>query len=77
MEEGQYNPLFTFLESIAQSYSPLVKQMQAKTPVKGELTLKEELGGGQRKEYSVRSEELRSQLSDTEHGKAIAYALGL
>ena len=51
--------------------------MQAKTPVKGELTLKEELGGGQRKEYSVRSEELRSQLSDTEHGKAIAYALGL
>ena len=77
LEEGQYNPLFTFLESIAQSYSPFVKQMQAKTPVKGELTLKEELGGGQRKEYSVRSEELRSQLSDTEHGKAIAYALGL
>ncbi len=77
LDEGQYDSLFTFLESIAQSYSPFVKQMQARTPVKGELTLKEELGGGQRKEYSVRSEELRSQLSDTERGKAIAYALGL
>jgi hypothetical protein len=77
LEEGRYDSLFSFLESIAESYAPFVKQMQARTPVKGELTLKEELGGGQRKEYSVRSEELRSQLGETENGRAIAYALGL
>ena len=45
--------------------------------MKGELTLKEEIGGGQRKEYSVRAEDLKSQLSDTDNGKAIYDALGL
>jgi hypothetical protein len=45
--------------------------------VKGELTLKEEIGGGQRKEYSVRVEDLKSQLNDTENGKAVSEALGL
>jgi len=51
--------------------------MQEKTPVKGELTLREELGGGQRKEYSVRVEELRTQLRETENGKSVALALGI
>lgn len=77
LEDGNYESLFAFLESIAESYSPFVKSMQDKTPVKGELTLKEEIGGGQRKEYSVRVEDLKSQLSDTESGKAVASALGL
>ena len=76
LQQGDYGSLFKFLVSIAQSYSPFVKKMQEKTPVKGELTLKEELGGGQRKEYSARVEELRTQLMETENGKAVAFALG-
>ena len=76
LQDGDYSSLFKFLVSIAQSYSPFVKKMQEKTPVKGELTLKEELGGGQRKEYSARVEELRTQLMETENGKAVAFALG-
>lgn len=77
LQEGNYRALFEFLESIAFSYAPFVKKMQEKTSVNGELVLKEELGGGQRKEYSVRVDELRSQLKDTEHGKMIAAAMGL
>jgi hypothetical protein len=77
LQEGDYSSLFKFLGSIAQSYSPFVKKMQEKTPVKGELTLREELGGGQRKEYSVRVEELRTQLRETENGKSVALALGI
>lgn len=77
LQEGDYGSLFKFLVSIAQSYSLFVKKMQEKTPVKGELALKEELGGGQRKEYSARVEELRTQLRETENGKAVALALGI
>lgn len=74
--EGKYGSLFEFLSSIAKSYSPFVRKMLEKTPVKGELTLRQELGEGQRKEYSVRVEELRSQLRD-DRGKALAFALGI
>lgn len=77
LQEGNYRALFEFLESIAFSYAPFVKKMQEKTSVQGELALREELGGGQRKEYSVRVDDLRSQLKDTEHGKMIAVAMGL
>jgi hypothetical protein len=77
LAEGNSRALFEFLESIAFSYAPFVKKMQEKTSVQGELVLREELGGGQRKEYSVRVDELRSQLKDTEHGKMIAAAMGL
>jgi hypothetical protein len=77
LKQGNYSALIEFLESIAFSYAPFAKKMQEKTPVQGELVLREELGGGQRKEYSVRVDELRSQLKDTEHGKRIAAAMGL
>jgi hypothetical protein len=77
LKQGNYSALIEFLESIAFSYAPFVKKMQEKTSVQGELVLREELGGGQRKEYSVRVDELRSQLKDTEHGKMIAAAMGL
>lgn len=77
LQEGNYLALFEFLESIAFSYAPFVKKMREKTSVQGELVLREELGGGQRKEYSVRVDDLRSQLKDTEHGKMIAAAMGL
>lgn len=76
-QEGNYRALLEFLESIAFSYAPFVKKMQEKTSVQGELVLREELGGGQRKEYSVRVDDLRSQLKDTENGKMIAAAMGL
>ena len=74
---GQYSSMFEFLQSIARSYAPFVKKMQTKTSMTGELILREELGGGQRKEYSVRANDLRSQLAETESGRAIAIALGL
>jgi hypothetical protein len=77
LQEGNYRALFEFLESIAFSYAPFVKKMQEKTSVQGELVLREEIGGGQRKEYSVRVDDLRSQLKDTEHGKIITSAIGL
>ncbi|HEY7507455.1 MAG TPA: hypothetical protein VH621_07580 [Nitrososphaera sp.] len=77
LKEGNYRPLFEFLESVAFSYAPFVKKMQEKTSVQGELVLREELGGGQRKEYSVRVDDLRSQLKGSEDGKMIAAAMGL
>jgi hypothetical protein len=77
LEEGKYDWLFTFLRSIASSYSPFVRNMLERTPMKGELALKEEIGGGQRKEYSVRVEDLKSQLGETQNGEAVLRALGL
>jgi hypothetical protein len=77
IESGQYDQLFDFLRAIARSYAPFVKKMKEKTAVSGELTLREELGGGQRKEYSVRINDLQSQLNETPGSKSVAEALGL
>jgi hypothetical protein len=74
---GDYDALFEFLESVASSFAPFVTRMKEKTTVHGELTLKEELGEGQRKEFSVRIDDLKSQLKDTQYGNRISDAMGL
>ncbi|MGI0014262.1 MAG: hypothetical protein ACREBU_12605 [Nitrososphaera sp.] len=75
--KNNYEPAFEFLESVASSYAPFVRKMKEKTLVQGELSLREEVGGGQRKEYSVRVEELKSLLNEARHGNRISTAIGL
>ncbi|HEX2014682.1 MAG TPA: hypothetical protein VLA68_05595 [Nitrososphaera sp.] len=77
VQRGDFEGLFDFLESIASSFAPFVRRMAEKSPVRGELALREELGGGQRKEYSVRVDDLRSQLKETEYSGKVAAALGI
>lgn len=77
LKQGDYYSLFQFLESVASSFAPYVGKMKERTQVKGELTIREELGSGQRREFSVRADDLKSQLKDTEYGNRIGLALGL
>lgn len=77
LEAGDYAPLSQFLSSMARSYAPYIKRMLEKSSVKGELVIREEVGGGQRTEYAVRVGELQSQLAGTDLGKAVSFALGL
>jgi hypothetical protein len=69
--------LFEFLESIALSFTPLVRRLKEKTPIKGELILRQELEAGQRKEFTVRLDDLKSELVDTEYGKRISDIIGI
>ncbi len=66
-----YHLLFDLLEALARSFGPVVEKLKEKTPVKEELILRQELEGGQRKEFAVRLDDLRSQLGETSHGKTI------
>jgi len=68
---------FGLLESIASSFAPYVRKMKDKTPVQGELMLRQDLGGGQRKEFALRIDDISSQLGGGENGKRIISALGL
>lgn len=63
--------LFDFLEALARSFSPAVGKLKEKTPVKEELIIRQELKGGQRKEFAVRLDDLRSQLGETSFGKSV------
>lgn len=65
------------LELLAGSFKPIVQKLRDKSPVAGELILKQQLEGGDRKEYVVRTEELESMLLSSENGKRILHALGL
>lgn len=76
-ELGCYSELFGLLESIASSFAPYVKKMKETTPVKGELMIRQDLGGGQRKEFSVRIDDLRSRLENAEYGTRIISTLGI
>jgi hypothetical protein len=77
IQKSEFGSLFGFLEAIAPSFSPFIKKMKEKTQVAGELTLREEIGGGQRKEFSVRVDDLKSQLDDTDHGRRMISALAV
>ena len=68
---------FYLLESIASSFAPYVRKMKKTTPVLGELMLRQDLGGGQRKEFSLRIDDITSQLGNGENGLRIKSALGL
>jgi len=75
--KSDYEPAFEFLESVASLYSPFVRKMKEKTLVQGELSLREDIGGGQRKEYSVRTDELKTLLNEARYGNRIGTAIGL
>lgn len=76
VRDGNYDPLFEFLESVASSFAPFVRKMREKTSMHGELVLREELGGGQRREFTVRIDELKALLKDTKYGNRISMAMG-
>jgi hypothetical protein len=66
-----------FLDMLATGFTPLIKKISEKSPVRGELILRHEIDARQREEFVVRIEELTSQLCSTEEGKKIADTLGL
>jgi len=59
----EFTQLFELLYWIANHLAPFVKRLKEKTPVHGELILHEQLENGQRTEFAVKLEYLRSQLS--------------
>jgi hypothetical protein len=77
LKQGDFASLFEFLESVASSFAPYIGKMKERTQVQGELTIREELGSGQRREFSVRLDDLKSQLKDSEYGNRIGSAMGL
>ncbi|WP_148699250.1 hypothetical protein [Candidatus Nitrososphaera evergladensis] len=71
----EFRLLFDLLEALARSFGPAIGKLREKTPVKEELILRQELEGGQRKEFAVRLADLRLQLEETTHGKSISRTL--
>jgi len=70
--------LFELLSLVASSFTPLIKSLKEKTPVSGELILREEVEKGQRKEYTVRLDDLKSQLPVTHYcGRSVLDILQL
>jgi hypothetical protein len=65
-----------FLESIAGGFSPIVSKLKQKS-IAGELILRQELEGGNRREHVVRIADLRSALSFAPEGRTIASQLGV
>jgi hypothetical protein len=58
----EFSSLFELLNLIAKSFAPFVKRLKEKSPVHGELILREVMEDGQRTEFMVKLEYLRSQL---------------
>lgn len=74
----EFTLLFELLNFIATSFTPFVKRLKEKTPIKGELILREEVEKGQRKEFTIRLDELKSQLIETHYcGKTVSDILQL
>ncbi|MDQ3909121.1 MAG: hypothetical protein M3232_01780 [Thermoproteota archaeon] len=64
-----------FLEIIAKYYSPIIRKLKEKSPMKNELILRFENADGSREEHSLGIEELNFLLKRTDGGKKIARAL--
>jgi hypothetical protein len=64
-----------FLEITAKHYSPIIKKLKEKGPMKNELILRFENADGSREEHSLGIEELNFLLKRTDDGKKIARAL--
>src|ERR671919_4773 len=64
-----------FLEITAKYYSPIIKKLKEKGPMKNELILRFENADGSREEHSLGIEELNFLLKRTDDGKKIAKAL--
>jgi hypothetical protein len=74
----EFTLLFELLNSVASTFTPFVKSLKEKTPVRGELILREQVGERQRREFNVRLDDLRSQLSLGHYsGKMISDTLQL
>lgn len=64
-----------FLEIIAKYYSPIIRKLKERSPMKNELILRFENADGSREEHSLGIEELNVLFKRTEDGKKIARAL--
>src|ERR687898_2910253 len=64
-----------FLEITAKYYSPIIRKLKEKSPMKNELILRFENADGSREEHSLGIEELNFLLKKTDGGKKIARAL--
>ncbi len=64
-----------FLEITAQYYSPIIRKLREKSPMKNELILRFENADGSREEHSLGIEDLNFLLKRTDGGKKIARAL--
>jgi hypothetical protein len=76
-EEVDFELLFEFLGHVASPFGVIVDRLKKKTPVPNELILRQDADGGQRKEFTVRLDDLRSLLADARFGGPISKALGL
>jgi hypothetical protein len=76
-QKVDFDRLFEFLGLISLTLRPTLDKLREKTPVKDELIVRQEVPGGQRKEYTIRLDDLRSQLADERHGRPILGALGM
>jgi hypothetical protein len=64
-----------FLEITAKYFSPIIRKLKEKSPMKNELILRFENADGSREEHSLDIEELNFLLKKTDGGKKIARAL--
>jgi hypothetical protein len=64
-----------FLEITAKYYSPIIRKLREKSPMKNELILRFENADGSREEHSLGIEEQNFLLKRTDSGKKIARAL--
>jgi hypothetical protein len=69
------NLVTLFLEITAKYYSPIIRKLKEKSPMKNELILRFENADGSREEHSLGIEELNFLLKRTDGGKKIARAL--
>jgi hypothetical protein len=60
------------LEITAKYYSPIIKKLKEKSPMKNELIIRFENADGSREEHSLAIEELNFLLKRTDGGKKIA-----
>ena len=78
MRKIEFTLLFDLLNYVAYYFAPLVKSLKEKTPVDGELILRQEVENGKRREFSVKLGDLKSQLPDMHYcGRKVADTLQL
>lgn len=68
--------LFEFLRLVASTFNLTIQKLKEKTPVQEEIIIRQELAGGQRKEFTIRLDDLRSRLTEPRYGNPISEALG-
>lgn len=78
MRKIEFTLLFDMLNFVAYYFAPLVKSLKEKTPVDGELILRQDGENGNRREFSVKLGDLKSQLPNAHYcGRKVADTLQL